>query len=82
MLGKLIPFTPVVYYHPQTEENSQVYKTGFVEISTKNSKYYSDSDPLKLVYSSPSFMNNDDGPKQFVLIYEVNKNHLQSDSFN
>jgi dolichyl-diphosphooligosaccharide---protein glycosyltransferase len=82
MLGKLIPFTPVVYYHPQTEENSQVYKTGFVEISTKNIKYSSDNDPLKLVYSSPSFMNNDDGPKQFVLIYEVNKNHLQSDSFN
>jgi len=78
MLGKLIPFNPVVYYQPETEENSQIYKNGFVEISTKNIKYDSDNDPLKLVYASPSFMNNDDGPKIFVLIYQVNKNYSTS----
>ena len=31
---------------------------------------------------NPSFMNNDDGPKQFVLVYEVNKNYLQFDPIN
>ena len=82
LLGKLIPFTPGVYYNPQTQENSQVFKTGFIEISTKNIKYFSNNDPLKLVYSSSSFMNNDDGPKQFVLVYEVNKNYLQFDPIN
>ena len=82
MLGKLIPFTPVVYYNPQTQENSQVFKPGFVEISAKNIKYSLDVHPVKLVYSSPSFMSEDDGPRQFVLIYEVNKNYLQSNSFN
>ena len=75
LLGKLIPFTPVVYYHPPSEENSPVYKFGFVEISIKNIKYNSDSDPLKLVYASPSFMNDDDGQVHFVMVYEVNKNY-------
>ena len=75
MIGKLIPFSPVVYYHPSSEQNSPVYKNGFVEISIKNIKYNSDSDPLKLVYASPSFMNDDDGQVHFVMVYEVNKNY-------
>ena len=75
LLGQMMPFTPVVYYQPQTQENSQVFKDGFIEISRKNIKYDSDEDPLKLVYSSPSFTNDDDGKLIFVLIYEVNKNY-------
>ena len=75
MIGKLIPFSPVVYYHPPSEQNSPVFKNGFVEISIKNIKYNSDSDPLKLVYASPSFMNDDDGQVHFVMVYEVNKNY-------
>ena len=73
MIGKLIPFSPVVYYHPSSEQNSPVYKNGFVEISIKNIKYNSDTDPLKLVYASPSFMNDDDGEMIFVMVYEINK---------
>ena len=75
MIGKLIPFSPVVYYHPPSEENSPVFKNGFVEISIKNIKYNSDTDPLKLVYASPSFINDDEGELLFVMIYEVNKNY-------
>ncbi len=58
MLGKMIPFTTAVYYNPQTQENSLSYKPGFVKIYSKNIKYNSDNDPVKLVYSSPSFMND------------------------
>ena len=36
-------------------ENSQIFKNGFVEISSKKIKYDSNDDPLKLVYASPSF---------------------------
>jgi hypothetical protein len=39
-------------------------------------EYDSDNDPLKLVYTSPSFMNEKDGPMQVVLVYEVNKNYI------
>jgi len=39
-------------------------------------EYDSDNDPLKLVYTSPSFMNEKNGPMQVVLVYEVNKNYI------
>ena len=74
MLGKMIPFTITVYYNPQTQENSLSYKPGFVKIVSKDIKYDSDDDPLKLVYVSPSFMNEKSGPMNIVLVYEVNKN--------
>ena len=76
MLGKMIPFTPVVYYHPETQENSQIYKNGFVEISIKKIKYNSETDPVKLVYTSPSFIHDNSGPMISVLVYEVNKNYI------
>jgi len=76
MLGKMIPFSPAVYYQPQTGENSAVFKNGFVEITTKNIKYNSDDDPLKLVYTSPSFTNDTDGQMIFVLVYQVNENYI------
>jgi len=76
MLGKMIPFNTAVYYEPQTQENSSFYKPGFVKIVSKNIKYDSDDDPLKLVYASPSLMNEKVGHKNIVLVYEVNKNFL------
>ena len=76
MLGKIIPFTTAVYYNPQTQENSLSYKPGFVKIVSQNIKYASDDDPLKLVYASPSFMNEKGGPMNIVLVYKVNKNFL------
>ena len=76
MLGQMIPFTTAVYYQPQTQENSLSYKPGFVKIVSKDIKYDSDDDPLKLVYASPSFMNEKGGPMNIVLVYEVNKNFL------
>jgi dolichyl-diphosphooligosaccharide--protein glycosyltransferase len=76
MLGKMIPFSAAVYYEPQTQENSPFYKPGFVKILSKEIKYDSDDDPLKLVYASPSLMNEKNGPMNIVLVYEVNKNFL------
>jgi len=76
MLGKMIPFNPEVYYNPQTGENSLTFSPGFVEISTKKIKYNSDTDPVKLVYASPSLTNDEEGPIIFVLVYEVNKNYI------
>jgi dolichyl-diphosphooligosaccharide---protein glycosyltransferase len=76
MLGKMIPFDTVVYYNPNTQENSVIYKPGFVEIVSKNIEYDSDNDPLKLVYTSPSFMREKGGHMSIVLVYEMNKNYV------
>jgi dolichyl-diphosphooligosaccharide--protein glycosyltransferase len=78
LLGKMIPFTTALYYNPDTQENSAIYKPGFVEIVRKNIEYDSDSDPFKLVYTSPSFMNEKVGHMNIVLIYEINKNYIPS----
>ena len=78
MLGKMIPFTTALYYNPDTQENSAIYKPGFVEIVSKTIEYDSDNDPLKLVYASPSFMNEQHGYMQIVLVYEINKNYIPS----
>ena len=78
LLGQLTPFTPVVYYNPETNENSNYYKDGFIEISVKNMKYVSDNNPLKLVYSSQSYENDSYEDQFFVLVYEVNKNYSSS----
>ena len=76
MLGKMIPFTPVVYYNPETQENSQIYKDGFIEISIKEIKYNSENDPVQLVYVSDSFTDDNFGPMITVLVYEVNRNYI------
>jgi len=76
MLGKMIPFTTAIYYNPNTQENSAIYKPGFVEIVSKDIAYDSDNDPLKLVYASPSFMREKGGHMSIVLVYEVNKNYI------
>ena len=78
MLGKMIPFTTAIYYNPDTQENSVMYKPGFAEILIKDIKYDSDNDPLKLVYASPSFMRETQGAMNIVLVYEVNKNYITS----
>ena len=80
MLGKMIPFTTALYYDPKTQENSSFYKPGFVKIYSKNIKYDSNDDPLKLVYASPSLMNDHGGPMNIVLVYEVNKNYIQTEA--
>ena len=82
MLGKMIPFTTAVYYNPVTQENSAIYKSGFVEIVSKNIKYNSDNDPLKLVYASPSFMNEMQGHMQIILVYQINKNYIPIEPFS
>jgi len=86
LLGKMIPFTTALYYNPDTQENSAIYKPGFIEIVRKNIEYDSDNDPLKLVYASPSFMikkgpsfmNEQVGHMNIVLVYEINKNYIPS----
>jgi len=78
LLGKMIPFGPVIYYNEQTGENSLVYKEGMLEITTKDIKFNSESHPLKLVYASSGFTEQKLGPMNSVFVYEVNKNYIST----
>ena len=80
LLGNMIPFTTVGYYDFQNNQESQNYIYGYSEMSTKNIKYFSDEHPLKLVYSSSSFVDEQQGLMTGVFVYEINKNYVPSNS--
>ena len=76
LLGKLIPFSPVVYIDPINQTESRTYQPGYVPLYVKDIKFPSNSDgPFKLVYSSPTFNRTDAGPMISILIYEINKDY-------
>jgi len=77
LLGKLIPFTPLVYVDPNnTVIQSETFKLGYTAIYVRDIKFPSDSDgPFQLVYVSPSFERNDGGPITGAIIYKINKEY-------
>ena len=75
MLGNMIPYTPVLYYNQQLEKQAESYMPGFIPVSNKEIKYTDDTDPVKLVYSSSSFIDDNSGSMTNVLVYQINKNY-------
>ena len=77
LLGKLIPFTPLVYVDPNNTENqSDTFKPGYTAIYVRDIKFPSDGDgPFQLVYVSPSFESNSSGPVTGAIIYKINKEY-------
>ena len=76
LLGKLLPFNTVTYYHPELQMESQTYQLEYIPLSIKDIKYSdSKNDPLFLVYASPSFYEEKPGPLTGVFVYEINKNY-------
>ena len=76
ILGKMIPFTPVTYLNFDTLQELPFYQPGFDPVYVKEIKYPSYSNgPLRLVYSSSSFTEENFGPMIAIFIYEVNKDY-------
>ena len=77
LLGKMFPFTSLGYVNPNNlNQQSETYVDGMIPIYEKNIKYTFDGNgPLKLVYASPSYVEEKVGPMIGVFIYEVNKNY-------
>jgi dolichyl-diphosphooligosaccharide--protein glycosyltransferase len=76
LLGKMIPFTTLAYHNFQNQQQSEIYIPGYSEISIKEIKYYADDHPLKLVYASPSFTNENNVPVTGVFVYKINENYM------
>jgi len=77
LLGKLIPFTHILYVDPNNPEiQSETYKRGYTSIYVKDIKFPSDGDgPFQLVYLPPSFEMDAPGPLTGPLIYKINKEY-------
>jgi dolichyl-diphosphooligosaccharide--protein glycosyltransferase len=80
LLGHMFPFSILGYVDLQnTSIQSEIYRPGLTPLYVKDIKYTSDrNEPLKLVYSSPGFVNENIGPMIGVFIYEINKEYLQT----
>jgi len=77
LIGKLIPFTPLIYVDPNNTENqSETFKSGYTAIYVRDIKFTSNSDsPFQLVYISPSFENDKSGAITGPIIYKINKEY-------
>ncbi len=77
LLGKMFPFSPIGYVNPNDfSQQSETYVHGTVGVYTKDIKYPSDGDgPLRLVYTSSSFVKENPGAMLGVFIYEINKEY-------
>jgi dolichyl-diphosphooligosaccharide--protein glycosyltransferase len=76
LLGKLFPFSPIVYVDPRSSElQSETYIPGFTPIYVKNIKYPTNGEgPFRFVYASPSFVN-EDNILIGIFVYEINDNY-------
>src|SRR5437867_3144870 len=81
LLGKLFPFDPIGYTPLSGKNVGQIqakWQQGMAGLYTQHIKYPADGSsdqPLKLVYSSPSF-DNKDGIMFGVFIYKVNHDYV------
>ena len=75
LLGNMIPYTPIAYYDQSTGQSWTEFRPGFIPLYVEDVKYSSESEPLQLVYSSPSFSNDKNGPMNLVLVYKINENY-------
>ena len=77
LVGKLIPFTPLLYVDPDNLENqSDTYKSGFLAIYVRDNKFPLNEDgPFQLVYASPSFESERAGAVTGAVIYKINKEY-------
>lgn len=76
LLGKMFPFTPIVYVNFNSNLQSETYQPGFEPLYQQDIKYPANGNgPLKLVFASPSYYRDTPGAVSGVFIYEVNKNY-------
>jgi dolichyl-diphosphooligosaccharide--protein glycosyltransferase len=77
LLGKLIPFTHIVYVDTDNPKiQSETFKPGYTSIYVKDIKFQMNGDgPFQLVYVPPSFEMDAHGPLTGPLIYKINKEY-------
>ena len=67
----------ITYIDPATSLQFDSYKEGSYPIYMKDIKFKDPDDPFTLVYSSPSFNEEREGPMSTILIYKVNHDYVQ-----
>ena len=75
-LGKLIPFSIFKYVEPNTGRTFDQFQNGLIPVYVNDLKFKDpENDPFYLVYASPSFYSQEQGPMSTVLIYKINHDY-------
>tara|TARA_Y100001936_G_scaffold166489_1_gene162721 strand:- start:11 stop:1147 length:1137 start_codon:yes stop_codon:yes gene_type:complete len=75
-LGMLTPFTIYKYVEPGTGRTFDKYQNGLIPVYINDLKFNDvENDPFYLVYASPSFYSQEQGPISTVLIYKINPDY-------
>ena len=76
-LGLLTPFSIFKYVEPNTGRTFDQYRNGFIPVYVNDLKFKDpENDPFYLVYASPSFYSQEQGPMSAVLIYKINHDYI------
>lgn len=70
LLGKLIPLHKIGYFD-SNQYITNIPQSGNTAVYIKTDKFSNENEPVKLVYSSPSFERNSTGFVSVVLVYKI-----------
>ena len=75
-LGVLTPFSIFKYVEPNTGRTFDDFQNGLIPVFTHDLKLKDpENDPYYLVYASPSYYSQEQGPMSTVLIYKINHDY-------
>ena len=75
-LGMLTPFSIYKYVEPNTGRTFDQYQNGLIPVYVNDLKFKDpENDPYYLVYASPSFYSQAQGPMSAVIIYKINHDY-------
>ncbi len=75
-LGMLTPFTIFKYVEPNTGRTFDKYQNSLIPVYINDLKFKDpENDPFYLVYASPSYYSQEQGPMHAVFIYKINHDY-------
>ena len=75
-LGLLTPFSIYKYVEPNTGKTFDNFQNGLIPVYKHDLKLNDpETDPFYLVYASPSYYSQEQGPMSAVLIYKINHDY-------
>ena len=75
-LGMLTPYSIFKYVEPGTGRTFDQFQNGLIPVYVSDLKFKDpENDPFYLVYASPSYYSQEQGPMHAVFIYKINHNY-------
>ena len=75
-LGMLTPYSIFKYVELNTGRTFDTYQNGFIPVYVSDLKFKDpENDPFYLVYASPSYYSQEQGPMHAVFIYKINHDY-------